>query len=399
MGWLSIFSFLGCGNTPKTEIKTVLHGPFTIQMETHHSKYFNMNVGRRVTHSVLRYKILHNGKPIDFPEALQTNTGFPHLWRVYILEGATTPTLLAGSQSLYLISEKDGQASVSPLFVQGYDFASLQMLDAEDGQPGERKEVYMGDPEDSVDTIGGGDYLLVSDHAVLHIPDMRLFVFNKNNETIDDYYFMGAHRGAVAFSPDKKWIVYDGNITNWDNEKNKVVSQYALIVYDFRADKGYALPFNQTDTRLRDAHSITREWLNTYFEWKTTAEGEYRLHLRHFERLPFWQGYFRDNEDVYALVPVSLDMQQVLVDFVLNQLHLTKEHLLPGNEYSSHEINIAYGDLKLSLWYRPEDAELLLMKNVYAPDNEQYKTLIHQLGTAFNAELAKGKYQEEFTRY
>ncbi|MBK8705091.1 MAG: hypothetical protein IPN33_17030 [Saprospiraceae bacterium] len=203
MGWLSIFSFLGCGGKPTVEIKTVLHGPFTIQMETHHSKYFNMNVGRRVTHSYLRYQILYQNEPVVFPEALQSNTGFSHLWRVYILGGAPTPTLLAGSQSMYLISEKDGKAVLIPVDEQSTDFAGMQMLDAEDGQPAKASQVFMGEPGDSVDTIGGGDYLMISQHVVLHIPDLRMYRFNQNNQSIDEYYFMGNHRGAIAFSPDK----------------------------------------------------------------------------------------------------------------------------------------------------------------------------------------------------
>jgi hypothetical protein len=399
MGWLSIFSFLGCGGKPTVEIKTVQHGPFTIQMETHHNKYFNMNVGRRVMHSYLRYQILYNNKSIDFPEALQTNTGYPHLWRVYILSGAPTPTLIGGSQSLYLIKEKDGGVEITPIIEQGYDFASLQMLDSENGQPAGSSQVYMGDPGDGVDTIGGGDFLLVSQHAVLHIPDLTIYPFNVNNLSIDEYYFMGNHRGAIAFSPDKKWIVFDGNITYWDNDKNKVVSHYAMIPYNYRDDKGYALPFDHTKTRMRDPNYITHEWFNTYFEWKQGTDGEYRLQLSQFERLPYWQGEFVDEDNVYSLAPVSLDMQQAFADFILNQLNLSKENILPGSEYSTNEINIAYGELIFALWYQQEENNLVFMKNIYDPDNEQYNKIIHQVGQAFNTELSKGKYQQLFTSF
>lgn len=399
MGWLSIFSFLGCGGKSKMDVKTVQHGPFTIQMETHHSKHFNMNVGRRVTHSYLRYQILYNNKSIDFPPALQTNTGYPHLWRVYILDGAPTPTLIAGSQSLYLIAEKDSSVAITPIIEQGYDFASLQMLDSENGRPAGSSQVYMGDPGDGVDTIGGGDFLLVSQHAVLHIPDLAIYPFNLNNHSIDDYYFMGNSQSAIAFSPDKKWIVFTGTISYWDDDKNDVVTLYAMVPYNYRDDIGYALPFDNTKTRLRDANHITREWFDTYFEWKKEADGEYRLQLHQFERLPYWQGGFVDEEKNYSLCPVSLDMQQVFADFILQQLNLSKENILPGSEYLDHEMIIAYGDVQFSLWYRPEDSYLIFMKNSYQPDNEQYKTIIHQMGQAFNKELNKGKHQQLFTSY
>lgn len=399
MGWLSIFSFFGCGGKSKVEVNTVQHGPFTIQMETHHNKYFNMNAGRRVTHSFLRYQVLYNNKPVQFPGALQSNTGYSHLWRVYILNGAPMPTLIAGSQSMYLITEKDSQAVLTPIDEQSTDFAGLQMLDAEAGQPAKANQVFMGQPGDGVDTIGGGEYLMINQHVVLHIPDLTMYRFNKNNQSIDDYYFMGNYRGAIAFSPDKKWIVFDGNITYWDNDKNKVVSHYAMVPYNYRDDIGYALPFDNTKTRLRDASQITREWFDTYFEWKKETDGEYRLQLHRFERLPYWQGEFVDEENNYSLCPVSLDMQQVFADFVLQQLNLSKENILPGSEYLDHEMIIAYGDLQFSLWYRQEESYLVFMKNTYLPDNEQYKTIIHQIGQAFNNELNKGKHQQLFTSY
>jgi hypothetical protein len=95
-----------------------------------------------VNQTSIGYSIWHEGKPVEFPSALQTNTGLPFLWRVYALPDAPTPTLLAGSQSLYLIYIKDGQPVVEPVLEQSSDFASVQFLDSEGGQPGTFNEVF-----------------------------------------------------------------------------------------------------------------------------------------------------------------------------------------------------------------------------------------------------------------
>lgn len=90
---------LGAAN--KVEKETA-YDPFTVRATAVTSKQLNLNYGL-VNQTSVAYTILHNGKPIPFPDALQNNTGLPYLWNVYALAGAPGPTLLAGSQSLYLV--------------------------------------------------------------------------------------------------------------------------------------------------------------------------------------------------------------------------------------------------------------------------------------------------------
>ena len=112
--------------------KEIAYGPFVIRVEARTGKTYNINYGM-TTQTSISYSIWFEGKPVEFPSALQTNTGLPYLWMVYALPDAPTPTLLAGSQSLYLIYIKDGQPIVEPVIEQRTDFASVQFLDSEGG--------------------------------------------------------------------------------------------------------------------------------------------------------------------------------------------------------------------------------------------------------------------------
>ena len=393
MGLFSFLSFFGCSGK---NVTTVTHGPFTIQCVKKTYKTFNMNNGW-VNASHGEFHILYKGKPITFSNNLQNNTGFSHLWQVYILEGAPYPTLIAGSQSLYLITEENGTVQSRPLVEQGSDFASLQYLDAAGGQPAASSMVFMSDGDDTISSLKGGDYLMVSQHAVLHVPDLKLYPFNHNNNPVDNYSFQ-SDQGAISFSPDHKKIVFTGSFQTWNtNETPKY--ELSMIVYDFKNDTGVSVPFSKTRTRLKDQSFTSSHWFNTYFEWKKSANGDYHLQLTDLKELPRWQGFMRDKGKIYELSPVSIEMQQALADFMLQKWGLTRDSILPGGEYSTDAINIAYNGLKFELWYRATDKELFFMKNSSMPEDDRYMPLINEISTAFNAALKEGRYQELFTNW
>ncbi|RYU94397.1 hypothetical protein [Emticicia agri] len=374
-------------------IKSIVHGPFTIQMEKFSTRNFDINYGI-VNHVSIKYSVLYKGNLVQFSKKLQNNTGYSHLWRVYILADAPTTTLIAGSQSLYLIREENSQVTVKPLDEQGYDFASLQFLDTDNGQPEKSFKVFMANGEDDkLESLKGGEYLLINQHTVLHVPTLKQYVINKNNNLIDNYSFQN-DAGAIAFSPDKKWLAFIGEFAFYNtNEEPKY--ENAIVVYNYETDNGYAVPFSKINTRLKNQFYINRSWFETYFDW-TPQNDTYTLQLKKLTRQPYWQGAYEDDGSVYEINYVKPEIQKTLIEFILKRYELSEKAILPGSEYSTDELNVMVKGLKLAVWYRKEERQLVFMKNVYEADSEAYTKIIHEIGDAFNKALNEGKYQNHF---
>jgi len=392
---LLVFAITAFAFRSKTRIETILnYGPFVVKAETVSGRRFNANYGV-VTESTIRYSVWYKDKLIQYPNALQNNTGYSHLWRVYILEGAPKPTLIAGSQSLFMINEENSQAVVTTLDTQDSDFAGFQFLDGPGGQPGLPVPLYMDSHLKRVDTLKGGDYLLINKILLLHIPDLTKTTLQNQKRTVDDYYFMQAG-GVVAVSPDKRNLVFMAGKTI-----DGPAFIYGMIVYDdYTTRNEYLIPYDRTLTRSIELNFDDREWFKTYFEWVKDRDDHYRLQLRKYDVLPFWLGHYADKGVVYQLTPVNNEMQQLFADFILNELGLTKEAIHPGGQYSSNMMVIHKDDHKLKLWLRPEDKIVVLMPDEsFGPKSDAQVKMIHQLGDAFNKRLSAGEFQRNFIHF
>src|SRR6187549_751369 len=98
-----ILSLFGCSKAPSTTITSSELGPFTIETITKTGKTYNINYGR-VGYSNVSYDVKFKGEPIAFEGGLEDNTGLPGIWRIFTLHNTPQPTLLLGSQSLYLVT-------------------------------------------------------------------------------------------------------------------------------------------------------------------------------------------------------------------------------------------------------------------------------------------------------
>jgi hypothetical protein len=379
--------------------KEMVYGPFVIRVNAITGKTYNINYGMsKVTH--IGYSIWFEGKPVEFPAALQTNTGLPFLWRVYAIPDAQTPTLLAGSQSLYLIYMKDGQPVVDPVLEQSSDFASAQFLDSDEGQPGPFTEVFSKSDTlgmDQLDTLKGGRYLLISGHVVLDVQSGKQMVFNKDNNAIDNYSYPQPD-GALAFSPDRKKIVFNAAFQSWNTEQaNLPDSEHALIVYDFEADKGYSVRYDDTDTRMKNIQDINLEWFNTYFEWNANGD---TLSLKKWDKLPNWTGSFRPSDHYYYLYPVKAGMLPVFKDFVLQQMGWNASNILSDTttEYTGRTIEIGTGTTKLDIVFKEDEQQISFSRGLYETDSPEYKSMVEKIARAFDAELLSGKHQDHFGR-
>lgn len=379
--------------------KEMAYGPFIIRAEAISGKTYNINYGM-VSQTNVSYSIWFEGKPVEFPSALQTNTGLAFLWRVYALPDAPISTLLAGSQSLYLIYIKDGQPIVEPVLEQSREFASVQFLDSEAGQPGPFMEVFSRSDTlgmDQLDTLKGGRYLLVSGHQVLDIQSGKLMLFNKDNNAVDNYSYPQPD-GAIAFSPDRKKIVFNAAFQSWNTEQaNLPDSEHALIVYDFETDKCYSVLYDDTDTRMKNFADINLDWFNTYFEWNTDGD---TLSLKKWDKLPYWTGSYKETDNYYYLYPVKAGMLPVFKDFVLQQMGWGATNILSDKtaEYSGRSIELGSGTTKLDIVFREDEQQISFSRGLYENDSPEYKTMVEKIAKAFDQELLSGKHQEHFGR-
>lgn len=381
--------------------KAIPYGPFTIHVEASTGKRFNMNYGM-VNQTSVVYSISYAGKPVAFPAALQNNTGLPYLWKVYALPGAPEPTLVAGSQSLYLVYLKNGAPVVEPLLEQNSDFASLQFLDSENGQPGAYTEVFAKSDTadlDIMDSLDGGRFLMVSEHAVLDVQTGKIWPFNSKNESVENYSFPSPH-GALAFSPDQKSIVFRAEFQDWNTPDEELPdSEHALVVFDFEKNEGYVVKFDDTDTRLTQVQKADYPWFTRYFEWQKTPDG-FRLQLRKFEKLPNWTGQYDPKDNYYTLYPVEPGMLPVFLDFVLGQMGWSKANIVKDDthEYTGRCLDLASGETQLDIRFKEDEQTLKFSKNLYTDASAEYQALVKKIADAFDAELASGKHQEHFGR-
>lgn len=386
----------------KSAEKEFTYGPFTIKAAASTSFAADLKHGY-VKQTDVAYSIFYEGKSIQFPKKLETNTGLPFLWKVFALPGAPSPSLIAGSQSLYLIYIQDKTVVVEPLVEQSSDFASLQFLDSEKGQPGLYREVFMeSDPAEmeTLDQLEGGRFLMISEHAVLDVQTREIKPFNTKNESLDNYSFPSPH-GALAFSPDQTSLVFQAEFQSWNAQDNELPeTEHALVVYNFLNDDGYVVPYNDTETRMINVQNNNAAWLNTFFEWKQDKNGKPHLQLRKLEKALPWVGTYDPRDQYYTLYPVKPGILPVFLNFVLDQIKGSEANILEDKtgEYTGRNLVLASGELKLDINLKEDEQKLTFSKHLYDQSSPEYIQLVEKIAGAFDHELSAGKHQEHFGR-
>lgn len=384
--------FSSCRGNGRSSVETIEHPPFRIEKRRITERRFDMNRGGMVRSAYSSYRLFYREEPVPFPGGLEVNTGYSGLWKAFILEDAPQPSVIAGSQSMYLITEADGAVSVRPLNEQNSSFASLQWLDAEAGQPGPKQEIYVSDDTSSTFSLTGGRYLLVNQNTVLDIKELTIYPFRRSPDLTEGHYT----NQVVAFAPSFQELVFMGSKTAAGSHSKYL---HALLVYNFRTNEAYAVPFDQTATRLHDPYQVPSGWLDTYFQWTPFDESKkVKLALRQMEELPPWEGHY-SKEGSYQLQPVPVEMEPVFLDFI-------KQVLQPADADIEREVFGDYGryliqsgDLRLALSYLKEIQLLGLSKSFMNDDEAAADALIKKIGDAFNEVLRSGEYQDLFTSY
>lgn len=291
---------------------------------------------------------------------------------------------------------------MEPILEQHHDFASVQFLDSDNGQPGPYREVYAKNDAAKIGTLEsleGGRYLLVGEHAVLDVQTRGIQRFNAANNSIDNYSFPSPH-GALAFSPDRKSIVFRGEFQSWNASDDQLPdSEHALVVYDFERDSGYAVKFDDTELRLLTVDDMNFAWFEKFFSWKSSAAGE-RLQLRTLAKPPYWAGRFRlDNDSpYYTLYPVNASMLPAFLAFLEQQTGWAQANIVDDkfHQYTGRIITFADGGMKFDVTLKEDEQTLQFSKHLYADPSPAYTAFVKKLADAFEAELASGKHQEHF---
>ena len=384
--------FLYYRSVAGSEVRDHVYGPFVIRMKKVSTKEYNMNYGW-VKRQNISYSVWHKGKEVALPADLDSDTGFPQLWRVYILRDAPTPTILAGSQCLFVIKAKGDSYEVEALKIQSMDFIKFQWLDEVEGQPGPTFELYVANeqtPMDHPDTLAGGAYLLVDQKMVLHVPTMEVFSFNSDSNNIDNYVKDGE---ALAFSPNQRIISFPGYSQTWNTEGKSKYS-YGLVSYDFRKNIKSVLSYSKNDTRLSSLENLNQLWFNTNFEWDTSGT-EMHLKYKEREKPALWQGYFK--EAGYHLYPVSDTMLIIFKQFVLDYMKWSSEAVIGEKKDENAGKVFQLGLGKSTFYLEGNKGKVSLMQDSFNANEDGTLQLIQDIGHAFDAVLMTGKNQVHFT--
>lgn len=388
-----ILALFGCSKSPTRLISSSDMGPFTIETITETGKTYNINYGR-VNQTTVSYSVKYKGRPLTISDKLETNTGLPGIWRVFFLKETKVPSLILGSQSLYLVTLENDKPVIKPLFEQGSDFASIQWLDSEEGQPGMYREIYSSDQGDTEVELSGGRYLAITHAVILDTKTFEIFPFNINNEGVDGYYV--DHRNASAFSPDSTQVVY---CAFRQDEKDYLFNHYAFVSYEFRTGKVYAVPFDIDSLYLKDPYKISTEWINDYFEWKTQDNGSMKLQLKTLEKKPFRKGivfYERYKGYQYVLDPVSDPMLTYLADYIQSELKIDTANIQHINEEYNNRFLMTYEGKTILVKYGEYVSDLVVSIEGEGLNPDDTRSIITRIGKGFNALLDQGMYHEQW---
>ncbi|MFN7873855.1 MAG: hypothetical protein ACK5PB_00960 [Pirellula sp.] len=378
-------------------------GPFTIRADAVTGKTWNINYGL-VDSTSIAYSIWFDDKPIAPPDTLETNTGLPFLWKVYEVKGVSEPTLIAGSQSLFMVKIKDGKPLVTSVHKQYSDFATLQFLDSHNGQPGKVHTICMANNLDDmteIEVLEGGRLLLVYGLKVLDVETGESWSFSENGRSFENYSFPSPQeKGAIGLSPDQSQIVFHGEFQTWNHDETEYF-KHAMVVYDFKSNAAYKVPYDDNETRLVSFADVDHAWLMSRFQWIETGAGRHELKLKNHGQSYPWLGKYNSQDNYYVLYPVEPGMLPPFLDFVLSRLNWSKSSIVHDETkiYAGRTITLEQEGIKLDINFREEDKHLSLSKHLYLsiPSNDTtYTDLVRKIAEAFNQKLSEGEFQQYF---
>lgn len=390
MASFSLLSFFGCRKSGTTGRHSIEHESFTITSRTQTSSRYDINTASRRKNTITKYKVLFAGKPLPLP----ADAAYYNMWKVYVLADAPRPSLLTIGRSAFLWSEKDGQLESTELLPRGDDFLMLQPIGVSPEMMRPQWTIYQTDDRDASLELKGSSHLLVGQEKLIRLSDLTIFAIPRMRRLIDDFY-PHTYTGAQGLSPDEQQIVLIGSKSD---EVDRMRYNYGLMVYPLNSGEPYVLPIDQNATRLPEYELINPEWFRTYYKWEKLTDGAFRLVARNLDPVPFWQGWFRDPGDQrFSLKPVSGELLPHFGEFVKEKLALSTDAIQEEQTESFEYLKFVHEGKRFTISYWAEGQQLSFSVDLLERGNEATDEVVSTIGEAFNAQLAKGNYQNYFT--
>jgi len=411
MNVLSLFSLFGTSSCRAQEASSIQHGNFTIQKSVLTEKGSGSVQNKKYdTRSYLvEYKILYKGKKVKFPARLQQGSPYNYPWRVYILQDAPVPALLAGSQNMFLITEEKDKLKITQVNHHPSNFGSIQWLDNNNGQPSDEIQIHDPQNDDRIDSslvLKGGKHLLINRFTVLDVETLVHYPFNKNNiHKYKDWTLAlesaVGHEIAVGFSKRFNQIVFRALKLD-DKVEGKYYS--ALVTFDYTNDMIDTVLFNRTQLHAESLDEVNSSWVNSYFEWK-----DGKLRLIPDINPPAWKGKlnFIDQSFInYELYPVKESMIPVFLHFLkrsFETIDSSAGKFSIIDETDKQSIQIVYKmqihNKSFHMTYNGKEMKLIFDRHFNESHSDEYRDMIISIGNSFNEELLQRKYQEHFGKY
>lgn len=365
------------------------------------SRSFNANYGFVKSTSVSA-RITFNGKPV------QTAAGDAlRPWDAWVIRSRAGAAVLAASRDAWLITLSGGLPQVNELAGSGADFASFQILDGPDGQPGERIEVYQRS-----DTAGNGELpadrlLLINGVTVLDTATLQWRNWQlRSPENRDRAGGFNATGGkALLLSPRKQRVAL------WARGSDDS-RRLGLVVVDLLSGRvTQTVPVDRQLTHIgKLEYYVNPAWAARYFEWTQSGSDE-RLALRRNAAAIPRRGWHLTSGNEFDHEYRLPDVEVRMVDSLLNVA--TREFGMVASDDVTDGVTrlvqLSLGSRTFTLrWSRIESAnefgELSVAvdqkrRRALQAGEETHAALIARLARRFDEELAAGQHQGLFQKH
>ncbi|MCP5068189.1 MAG: hypothetical protein GY946_16630 [bacterium] len=340
--------------------------------------------------------MLYDGKPVAVGEPKARTDRF---WDALALTGAPRPTVLVGTRGAWLISEVHDEIVVETVVSPSSDILRWQWLDEAEGQPGPERSVTIRDSSTESRTLDGGRLLLLGRSVVLDLDTLQFTHLRLSYATTVQELggFNAGDEEVKILSPGRTQMVLVGSRTV------DRMYEYALVMFEIATGRVYAVPFDSNALHFRSVWDATPEWIDHYFEWKRDPRGVERIEVvQPISALP-WQGRLRHRhggEVEYKLHPAGPGLTEPLRKLIETEFAAQRVAPTYGDPNDPDATSYDASGRRFRLWYNPELRNLsVFAERIDGFTTEGTPALIEEIGIRFNAILATGIHQQEFSSF